>query len=362
MKHFIIGRAENGFYRYQGWPTVCIDEQGVLYTVCSGNRLGHLCVFGKNFLYKSSDGGKSWTPPMVINDTYLDDRDAGITYLGGGKMLLTYFCHPWQFYAERRGWVDGYADKVSHPMASGLLDGYANLPDELNKYGSFVRLSQDYGNTWDEAVKVPVTAPHGPIKLKNGKLFFLGKEFHSGDETLEQGAIYAFESSDDGKTWQKLCGIDFPEGLGKANMHEPHAIELPDGTLLGAIRAQGEGVPHKFSIFTCTSTDGGKSFSHPECLGISGSPPHLMLHSSGALILTYGRREAPFGERIMISRDGGKTWGEEHILTEAYCNDLGYPATVELEDGSLVTVYYERYKDDKFTSILGVKWRIEEFE
>ena len=87
-----------------------------------------------------------------------------------------------------------------------------------------------------------------------------------------------------------------------------------------------------------------------------------MLHSSGALILTYGRREAPFGGRIMISRDGGKTWGEEHILTEAYCNDLGYPATVELEDGSLVTVYYERYKDDKFTSILGVKWRIEEFE
>jgi hypothetical protein len=87
-----------------------------------------------------------------------------------------------------------------------------------------------------------------------------------------------------------------------------------------------------------------------------------MLHPSGALILTYGRREAPFGERIMISRDGGKTWGEEHILTEAYCNALGYPATAELPDGSLVTVYYERYKDDKFTSILGVKWTIEEFE
>ena len=111
-----------------------------------------------------------------------------------------------------------------------------------------------------------------------------------------------------------------------------------------------------------TSKDGGKTWGEVTPTGISGSPPHLMLHSSGALILTYGRREAPFGERIMISRDGGKTWGEEHILTEAYCNDLGYPATVELEDGSLVTVYYERYKDDKFTSILGVKWRIEEFE
>ena len=92
-------------------------------------------------------------------------------------------------------------------MASGLLDGYENLPEELNKYGSFVRLSRDYGNTWEEAVKVPVTAPHGPIKLQNGKLFYLGKEFHSKDPELEEGAIYAFESSDDGATWQKLCKI-----------------------------------------------------------------------------------------------------------------------------------------------------------
>ena len=96
-----------------------------------------------------------------------------------------------------------------------------------------------------------------------GKLFFLGKEFHSGDESLEQGAIYAFESADDGKTWQKLCKIDFPEGLGKSNMHEPHAVELPDGTIVGSIRAQGEGVPHKFSVFNCTSTDGGKTWN--EC-------------------------------------------------------------------------------------------------
>ena len=34
-----------------------------------------------------------------------------------------------------------------------------------------------------------------------------------------KGAIYAFESADDGATWQKLCKIDFPEGLGKSNMH-----------------------------------------------------------------------------------------------------------------------------------------------
>ena len=147
LKQGIVHRKTEGPCRYQAWPSLCKDENGVLYTVCSGNRLGHLCLFGKNYLYKSFDGGESWTPPMIINDTYLDDRDAGITYLGGGKMLLTYFCHPWQFYAERRQWVDGYTNATTRAMAYGLLDGYANMPDERNKHGSFVRLSRDYGNS-----------------------------------------------------------------------------------------------------------------------------------------------------------------------------------------------------------------------
>ena len=297
---------------------------------------------------------------MIINDTKLDDRDAGLTYLGDGKLLLTYFCHPWQFYDANRSWINGYSDDVTRPMATGLMDGYSNLSEDDNLCGSFVRLSRDYGNTWEKAVQVPVTAPHGPIKLKNGKLFYLGKEFHSHDPEMEEGAIYAFESADDGKTWTKLCMVDFPNGLTQENVYEPHAIELPNGRILGAIRAQGEGVPHKFSIYLCYSDDQGKSFTPPTCLGVSGSPPHFMLHSSGALILTYGRREAPFGERAIISYDGGKTFSDEIILSSTYCDDLGYPATVELPDGSLITVYYERYNDDKFTSIFYTKWRLDE--
>ena len=362
MEYGIVGRSEGGFFRYQGWPTVCVDENGVLYAACSGNRLGHLCTYGKNFLYKSFDGGKSWTPPMIINDTKLDDRDAGLTYLGNGKLMLTYFCHPWQFYDGSRQWINGYTDAVTLPMATGLMDGYSNLAEEDNAYGSFVRLSEDYGNTWGKAVKVPVSAPHGPIKLHNGKLFFFGKEFHSDDPELEGGAIYAFESEDEGKTWKKLCMVDFPEGMTRKNMHEPHAIELPDGRIVGAIRAQGEGVPHGFSMYICYSDDGGRSFTHPTCLGVSGSPPHFMLHSSGALILTYARREAPFGERAMISYDGGKTFGDEIVLSTAYSGDLGYPSTAELPDGSLISVYYERYKDDKFTSILYTKWTLDEIK
>ena len=74
-----------------------------------------------------------------------------------------------------------------------------------------------------------------------------------------------------------------------------------------------------------------------------------------------------FGKDLMFtSTDGGETWEEDYILNDNINQekqrDMGYPATVELPDGSLITVYYERYKDDKFTSIQCTKWTIEEFE
>ena len=83
-----------------------------------------------------------------------------------------------------------------------------------------------------------------------------------------------------------------------------------------------------------------------------------MLHSSGAVICTYGRREHPFGERAIVSYDLGKSWDEEYILDESYSGDLGYPSTVELDDGSLISVYYQKYEDDKKCSILYTKWRL----
>ncbi len=54
------------------------------------------------------------------------------------------------------------------------------------------------------------------------------------------------------------------------------------------------------------------------------------MHSSGALLCTYGYRKHPYGQRAMMSRDGGPD------------SDLGYPSSVELADGSVFTVYYQK--------------------
>ena len=38
--------------------------------------------------------------------------------------------------------------------------------------------------------------------------------------------------------------------------------------------------------------------------------------------------------------------------------DLGYPCSLELEDGSIFTVYYQKQPGDALTSILWTRWQI----
>jgi len=355
MEFGVVGRIKEGFFRYQAWPTVARDDNGVIYAVCSGHRLAHVCPFGKNYLYISRDDGKTWEGPTIVNDTYFDDRDGGLCAWGDGKLLLTWF-NPWKkLYNER----EARTPVLQTPMAKAVREAWNALPEAEYQPGTFIRLSEDGGKTWSDKIQVPVTAPHGPIRRRDGSLFYLGKEYLWPGNELEEDHIYAYESRDEGKTWQKLCHVEFPEGYGTADIHEPHAVELPDGTILGGLRGSGAKMPQRNGIFTTFSTDGGKSFTKPEMLDLCGTPPHFLLHSSGAVVLTYGRRVAPFGERARISYDGGKTWSKEIVISqEAPDWDLGYPSSVELSDGSILTVYYQKYLGDSYNSILYTKWQL----
>ena len=162
-------------------------------------------------------------------------------------------------------------------------------------------------------------------------------------------------STDGGRTFTDRGVVPLPVGYAWTDFYEPHAIELPDGTILGTIRAHR---PY-FTVFLTRSADGGKTWSMPVQMDVQGSPPHLLVHSSGAVILTFGRRIAPFGERAVVSYDNGRTWDTEYVLRDdGPDSDLGYPATVELSDGSLFTVYYQRVPGDRQDSILYTRWEL----
>ncbi len=77
--------------RYIAWPTVAKTSEGELIAVFSGDRDEHVCPWGKTEMIRSSDGGKTWTSPVTVNNTPLDDRDAGIIVTRKGTLLVTWF-------------------------------------------------------------------------------------------------------------------------------------------------------------------------------------------------------------------------------------------------------------------------------
>ena len=56
-EQYIVHRATNTMFAYDGWPSVTVDENGVLYAVASSFRMEHICPFGKTAMYISRDGG-----------------------------------------------------------------------------------------------------------------------------------------------------------------------------------------------------------------------------------------------------------------------------------------------------------------
>ena len=355
MEFGIVGRTTEGFFKYQAWPTVARGEDGTLYAASSGHRLGHVCPFGKNYLYISTDEGKTWRGPQIINDTYMDDRDAGLCAWGDGNLLLSWFTATMNGYDKR----EPRTPTLSTPMAKAVRDTWRTIPADEVGEGSFIRLSLDRGMTWGEKIRVPVTAPHGPIRRADGSLLYLGKVFLYDKEDYEPNAVCAVESRDGGQTWLRLGYVPVPEGIPLSRIHEPHVVELPNGRLLGGIRISGESDRTGNTVYTTFSDDGGKTWSMPQPTGASGTPPHFLLHSSGAVVMTHGRRADTNFEIAMISYDGGQSWSDEIIISpESPDWDLGYPSSVELSDGSILTVYYQKYGDDTYNSILYTKWQL----
>ena len=364
---FLKIKIENGFvmpardtvFCYHGWPSVCRGPKGDLIAVCSGLRLAHVCPFGKTILSRSYDEGKTWTRPQIIIDTPLDDRDSGVSVFNGDKLIVTSFNH----YIH---------DQKNYPCDTEFAETMKNayfsnnrITEELEKkyYGSTYVVSDDNGITWSEVKHAPVTAPHGPCALKNGGLIYMGNP-RSYNEQKSYPAENTLEVwfSPDAENWTQYAVIkNPPKGVVYC---EPQIAELPNGNLLGTIRVQGEiknghYSERIFSVYQTESDDGGKTWTTPHKIVEFGSPPHVLVHSSGKLVCVYGYRREPFGERAKISTDNGKTWGEELILCDNAPNtDLGYPASVELTDGRILTLYYQKRDEKTPPEIMYTIWKI----
>ena len=91
IKHGFVSPTQPEGQRYNAWPTVISLSDGTLFAAWSGERLKHICPFGKVLAARSVDGGYTWGEPYVIQNTPLDDRDAGLCEVAPGRILMTSF-------------------------------------------------------------------------------------------------------------------------------------------------------------------------------------------------------------------------------------------------------------------------------
>ncbi len=365
MKITIKGTPEtvmhnpNSRHNYFGWPTAARLQNGRIAVVASGFRLSHLCPFGKTVIAYSEDEGKTYTAPAPVIDTPLDDRDGGILPFGESGVMVTSFNNA---RSSQRRW--NRSGRPYEHYINSYLDTVSD-EDEEKYLGVTFRISNDCGVTFGPIYKCPISSPHGPCQLPDGSILWIGRTFTvDGSANGGKETVKAYKIDPENGTSEFVGSVEPIYIDGKlVCSEEPHAAVLDDGTVICHIRAEDENWPHQvFSTFQTVSKDGGKTWSKPEqILDIKGgAPAHILKHSSGALISVYGYREAPYGIKAMISTDNGKTWDTNHdIYVNGVNSDIGYPSTVELNDGSLLTVFYAKPSEDEPAIIMQQRWQLE---
>ena len=339
--------------RYIGWPSIARTRSGDLLVVFSGDREAHVCPFGKTQLVRSTDGGHTWSKPVTINDTPLDDRDTGILVTPKGTVIVTWFT---SLAFEQIG-------ALRKRLEGPWRDHVAKITDADRKkwLGNWLRRSEDEGRTWGEPIDTIVSSPHGPTALRDGRLLYLGINKKVGSyrspEAPPGQRVAAAESRDDGKTWRLIGFVPIPKGVNPAGFHEPHVVETRSGKLVGMIRHHGK--PADRYLWQTESLDGGHTWTEARPTDIWGLPPHLLLLRDGRILLTYGHRRKPFGQRARLSSDEGRTWGEEIVIRDDAPNgDLGYPASIQLDDHTILTIYYQIDRPGEKTCLMGTFWKL----
>lgn len=353
--------------RYLAWPTIAATPQGELLVVFSGDRDRHVCPFGKMFLLRSGDQGQSWTTPEIIVNTPLDDRDAGICVCRDGTIIVTWFTYTSSTWRSGSGkWTDHMKSVSEQDVLNWTSDG---LIDNANvRRGHWIRRSTDGGHTWEPPIKVVPSAPHGLIECADGRLLYIGNNAY--ERVRKTSALVAAESSDKGKTWRIISTIPMfprlPQGstLDCVYLGEPHVVEVTPGRLVAMARYEERPKAQEDQncfLWQFESNDGGHTWSEPRPTAIWGKPPHLLRLRDGRILVTYGIRHGKTGQRACLSCDNGQTWDyrNEIILRDDAPNeDLGYPASVECADGSILTVYYQVETLGEPPCIMLTRWRI----
>ncbi len=336
---------------YAAWPDLVRLPDGTLVaTFCATEE--HLGPDGRILLTRSTDGGRTWSPPIVACDTPLDDRENGLTVGRDGTLALHVRSVAWTRAAYAALNPGSYPAATLARWSDHVeTAAYRAAADQA---GTWIYTSTDGGLTWSDPGPGP-DAIHGGIVLANGTWI-------SGAYREEQGGVAVHTAPAAGGPWTRSQRLDTPTSLHR-RFGEPHLAQLPGGRLVMAIRSTASPYDdHNVNnhFYTAVSDDGGATWTPAASSHRWGFPPHLLALADGRLLASTGYRRPPYGIRASLSADG-ITWVDtpERVLrADAPSHDLGYPASVELTPGEILTIYYQKPDAATRPTIQSTRWRL----
>ena len=319
------------------WPNLTMMPDGAI-TALIFNKPSHGLEEGNAVCYASEDGGRTWkymgTPAPNKPGTNRMNLAAGLSNDGSLVTLVS-------------GWGgEGFREYI--------------LPNVVSR-------SQDNGRTWTRKGSVelpegePIIIPFGDIIRLGGKK--LAASAYGYVKGRKSNSAYLLFSYDDGYTWGEAAPMGiFGDKPGEYNdFNEVATLRIRPDRWLAAARTN-----RSSDLELIVSEDEGKTWQVPETLSkgtISRRyehPAHLLELNDGRILLTYGIRWGTQGIGARVSDDEGKTWSAPMVVISHGGTDSGYPASVQLEDGTIVTAYYSNANKNHPRYHMGcVRWNFD---
>jgi hypothetical protein len=302
----------------QGYFPVALRLQDGRIAVVLRGGAAHVGIQGRLDIVFSADEGRTWTKPAVVVDSPVDDRNPAFGQAKDGTLVVGF----WR--TARYDDQGRYNEKLDKPV------------------NTWVTRCRDDGKTWSEPAEIDVSdidwgSPYGKIlTLPDGSMLMniYGERVRRPGKrvTGSEEHSYLYRSTDNGQTWKRYSHP------GAKRFNETGLVRLPSGTLLAAMRTAGAA-----EVWLTESRDDGKSWTEPKKVTPAHvHPADLCLLPDGRVLLVTGYRAGPYGVRGLVGdKDGTFDWEQRLVLVNDATNgDCGYPSSVLLKDGRVLTVYY----------------------
>lgn len=326
-----------------GWPKLTLMDDGSI-NMDIHNMPSHGSSDGSAECWKSTDMGKSFKFTGVsgkgsLQDGAWIDKACGVAHNGDYIVIA-------QNIKQARTVVFRSEDGGSTFVETGVIDSGRN---QISNHGS-------------------MPFPFGIVqRIGEKKLVF--HYWMNTERDWEKGYATAVHeshiriSNDDGYTWDEDYLID--EGINETAIlfyDEMNGVAVGriDSAFIaneGGQRDAGGGNRQY------RTSDGGKTWTYEgQVWGQGMIPAHLLKLNDGNTLMTFGYRFAnACGVMVSVSKDDGRTWNEPNVIVRYGALDSGYPSSVQLEDGTVVTAFYSKGNPYHTRYHVGVvRWKLNE--